>query len=374
MFRIIFFFTILFSSVLMFQTESFAADDCHTTADGKVIVENSTGSGTVPSDDKPLSIDGGTSFVADFCMESPLFYKMEGYKIFLCERDPYRSGASPILSVCPATIISRTDDNPKDIIIPLGEQVDLLDGEELILPVGSYSHAVLIGGNHLAVKHNVEFVRNDDNAEGFTMDGYKPGTGGPNTGVKCWTIKDKATTYNNISASNHTTAKGDTRAFTNPTPGGETTLTLTCGASIVTTEGDDQEYGFAYEIIDSISDTCDNDNSCDTTFGAHSDYFSDSNTNDGTERAFTLIQADETIATSRTNAVKIAYIAKLPTPIKITEGITGFQILISTNSTVSLDVHRSGADPQTLEAKKMGVDPFGVKFQTKTKRTRGAWR
>ena len=68
----------------MFQTESFAADDCHTTADGKIIVQNSTGSGTLPSDDKPLSIDGGTSFVADFCMESPLFYKMEGYKIFLC--------------------------------------------------------------------------------------------------------------------------------------------------------------------------------------------------------------------------------------------------------------------------------------------------
>ena len=35
MLRILFFFTILFSSVLMFQTESFAADECHTTADGK---------------------------------------------------------------------------------------------------------------------------------------------------------------------------------------------------------------------------------------------------------------------------------------------------------------------------------------------------
>ena len=143
---------------------------------------------------------------------------------------------------------------------------------------------------------------------------------------------------------------------------------------MVTTEGDDQEYGFSYEIIDSISDTCDAKGNCGTTFGAHSDYATDGNANDGTERAFTLIQADETIATSRANAVKIAYIAKLPTPINITEGITGFKILISTNSTVSLDVHRSGADPQTLEAKKMGVDPFGVKFQTQTRRTRGAWR
>jgi len=132
----------------MFQTYSFA-DECHTTADGKVIVENADSSGTEPKDITPLSIDGGTSYDADACLVSPSFYKMEGYKIFLCESDPYRSGASPLLSSCLATIISRTDDDPKDIIIPLGEEVDLLDGEELLLPIGIYSHAVLIGGNHL---------------------------------------------------------------------------------------------------------------------------------------------------------------------------------------------------------------------------------
>ena len=360
----------------MFQTYSFA-DECHTTADGKVIVQNADGSGTEPKGDnddaKPLSTDGGTSYVNDACMVSPLFYKMEGYKILLCESDPYRSGASPVLSSCLATIISRTDDNPKDIIIPLGEEVDLLDGEELLLPLGVYSHAVLIGGNHLAVKHNVEFVRKDDNAEGFTMSGYKPGTEGPNKGVKCWTVKDKATTYTNATAGDHTPARGgEARDFTSPTPQGETTLTLTCGDNVVTAASDPQEYGFAYEIIDSISDTC--DPNCSTTFGAHSDYATDDNADDGTERAFTLIQADESIATTRANAVKIAYIAKLPTPLNITEGITGFKILISTSSTVSLDVHRSGEDPQTLEAKKMGVDPFGVKFQTKTRRSRGQWR
>ena len=354
----------------MFQTYSFA-DECHTTADGKVIVQNTVGSGTLPLDNAPLSIDGGDNFSTDFCMTSPLFYKMEGYKIFLCESDPYRSGASPILSSCLATIISRTDDNPKDIIILLGEEVDLLDGEELLLPLGSYTHAVLIGGNHLAVKHNVEFVRKSNPTAGFTVDGYKPGTGGPNKGVKCWTVKDKATTYTNTTAGSHTPAKGGTaRDFTKPEPEGETTLSLTCGANVVTTASDPQEYGFAYEIIDSISDTC--DPNCGTTFGAHSDYATDEKANDGTERAFTLIQADETIATTRANAVKIAYIAKLPTPLNITEGITGFKILISTNSTVSLDTHPSESD--TLEAKKMGVDPFGVKFQTQTRRSRGAWR
>ena len=58
--------------------------------------------------------------------------------------------------------------------------------------------------------------------------------------------------------------------------------------------------------------------------------------------------------------------------LNISENTIGFKIDIATNATVSLDVHESGSD--TLEAKKMGVEPFGVKFQTKTRRARGAWR
>jgi len=345
-------------------TTSSIAEECHTTSDGKVIIQNTNGQASVPADAKPLSIDGGTSFVEDGCMVSPLFYRMEGYTILLCISDPYISDSTPDLTVCPATIVSRIDSDPKIIEIPLGEEVDMLDGEELVLPIGVYSHAVFIGSNHLAVKHNVEFVR-DDNGGAFTMDGFNSANGGPEDGVKCWTVKDAATTYNNISASSHTNAAGTSRDFTAPTPGAEESLGLTCGANIITAAGDTQEYGYQFEIIDSMGGSGD--------FVAFDDYAADKYAT-GTESAFVLLQSSGVKATTRANAKKIAYIAHLETPLFITENTIGFKIDISTNATVSLDVHRSGENPQTLEAKKMGVDPFGVRFQTKTRRTRGAWR
>ena len=109
------------------------------------------------------------------------------------------------------------------------------------------------------------------------------------------------------------------------------------------------------------------------TFLAYDDYDDDPYAA-GTKRAFVLLQSSGVIADTRANAKKIAYIAQLPTSLNISENTVGFKINIATNATVSLDFHRSGASPQTLEAKKMGVEPFGVKFQTKTRRTRGAWR
>ena len=365
LFSAFFFLSIFFVSINIATTPSMA-EECHTTSDGKVIVQNSTGSGTLPADANPLSDDGGTSFAADACLVSPLFYRMEGYTILLCESDPYISASTPDLTKCGTTIVSRADNNPKIIEIPLGQEVDMLDGETLTIPIGSYSHAVFIGSNHLAVKHNVEFVRNDNNALGFTMDGYNNVLGGSaTTGVKCWTVKNKATTYNNLPGGTHTNAAGVTRTYTQPNPGSETTLGLTCGASIVTTVNAIQEYGYQFEIIDSLSGGL--------TLVAHDDY-SDDPYATGTRRAFVLLQSSGAIATTRANANKIAYIAQFPASLKITENTIGFKINIATNETVSLDVHRSGASPETLEAKKMGVEPFGVKFQTKTRRARGAWR
>jgi len=362
-FSTFFFLSVVFLG-LNITTTSSIANLCHTDADGKVIIKNTTNSATLPANATPISSDDGANFDKDNCLVSPLFYRMEGYTILLCDSDPYISASTPDLTKCPATIISRIDSNPKIIEIPLGEEVDMLDGEGLTIPIGTYSHAVLIGGNHLAVKHNVEFVR-DDNGGPFTMDGYNTASAGPETGVKCWTVKDLASTYNNLSASSHVSAAGTTRSYTAGTPGAEESLGLTCGASIVTTVNDVQEYGYAFEIIDSMGGEGD--------FVASDDY-SDDDYATGTKRAFVLLQSSGAIATTRANAKKIAYIAQLPTPLNISENTVGFKINISTNSTVSLDVHRSGANPQTLEAKKMGVEPFGVKFQTKTRRARGAWR
>ena len=361
LFNTIFFLTIFLGTLLISQSSSYA-EVCHTTAEGKVIVQDD--SATAPTDGSALSSNGGTSFETDQCLVSPLFYRMEGYEIRLCTSDPYVSDATPLIERCTAKIVSRPDNNPKIIEIPLNEEVDMLDGEDLLIPIGTYSHAVLIGGNHLAVKHNVEFVRNSNNAAGFTMDGFNEAGEGPETGVKCWTVKDAASTFNKLDGSTHVSAAGTTRTYTKPTPGAEESLGLTCGAAIVTTADDPQEYGFQFEIIDSMGG--------EGTFLAHSDYATDEYAS-GTNRAFVLLQSSGAIATTRANANKIAYIAKLPSPMNISAQTIGFKILIATNATVSLDTHLSGTN-NTLEAKKMGVEPFGVKFQVLNKRSRGAWR
>ena len=363
LFNTIFFLTIFLGTLLISQSSSYA-EECHTTSEGKVIVQDNSSATAVSDTDGSISIDGGTSFVADNCLVSPLFYRMEGYEIRLCTSDPYVSDATPLIEKCTAKIVSRPDSNPKIIEIPLGEEVDMLDGEDLLIPTGTYTHAILIGGNHLAVKHNVEFVRNSNNALGFKMDGFNEAGEGPKTGVKCWTVKDAATTYNNLAGSTHTSAAGTTRTYTSPTPGAEESLGLTCGAAIVTTVDDPQEYGFQFEIIDSMGGS--------GNFVAYSDYQTDEY-DSGTERAFVLLKSSGAIATNRANANKIAYIAKLPAPMNISEQTIGFKILIATNATVSLDTQLSGTN-DTLEAKKMGVDPFGVKFETLSIRSRGTWR
>jgi hypothetical protein len=364
LFNTIFFLTIFLGTLLISQSSSYA-DVCHTTAEGKVIVENADGSGTATKDlTGSLSTDGGDNFDKDQCLVSPLFYRLEGYEIRLCTSDPYVSGDTPLLERCTAKIVSRPDNNPKIIEIPLGEEVDMLDGEDLLIPVGTYTHAVLIGGNHLAVKHNIEFVREEDNDEGFSMDGLNTAAAGPKSGVKCWTVKDAASTFNNLAGSSHTSAAGTPRTYTSPTPGEEETLGLTCGAAIVTTVDNVQEYGYQFEIIDSMGGS--------GVFVAHEDYSTDEYAS-GTTKAFVLLQSSGAIATTRANAVKIAYIAKLPALMRISDQTIGFKILIATNATVSLDTHGSGTN-DTLEAKKMGVEPFGVKFQTRNRRSRGAWR
>jgi len=362
-FSTFFFLSVVFLGLNITTVSSIAAGECHTDANGKVIIKNTTNSATLPANATPISSDGGANFNKDNCLVSPLFYRMEGYTILLCNSDPYISAATPDLTKCPTTIVDRADNNPKIIEIPLGEEVDLLGDEGLTIPLGIYSHAVFIGSTHLAVKHNVEFVRNDNGAA-FTMDGYNAAGDGPETGSKCWTVKDLATTYNNLSASSHTNAAGTARSYTLPNPGDEHTITLTCGASIVTTAGDTQEYGYSFEIIDSLGDD----------FLPHSDYRRDVSTDDDTLRAFVLLQSSGVIADTYANAKKIAYIAQLPTALNISENTIAFKINIATSSTVSLDVHRSGANPQTLEAKKMGVEPFGIKFQTKTRQASDTFR
>ena len=91
--------------------------------------------------------------------------------------------------------------------------------------------------------------------------------------------------------------------------------------------------------------------------------------------AFNLLKNDETLADNRNEATKIAYMVAFTNPVNISENTTSFKISVSTSSSVSVDSHySSGEAGGRIQGKKMGANPFSVKFQTKTKRARGAWR
>ena len=135
---------------------------------------------------------------------------------------------------------------------------------------------------------------------------------------------------------------------------------------------------FNCEIIDSLNDrnngadNCDDagrDN-CGTTFGNYENYEADFLGVDGSV-AFNLLKNDLTIASNRNEATKVAYIVAFNNPVNISENTVNFKIAVSTTESVSVDSDSVG---QQVQAKKMGANPFGVKFQTKTRRARGAWR
>ena len=382
------FITVFFGLSLALQTQSFA-NACLKNADGAVIVQDASASR--PTDNKPLALTGTTTFDQDQCMVTPLNYRIKAYKLLLCTADPYvAGGAAPNLESCTGTVFERAGTNFLEINIAKGEETALLDGD-IALALGTYPYVYFSGSNHLAVKHYESFVRNSNNAA-FTMHGYSSEAAIPTQqhaeGSECWTVEGLATTYTNTvinesggidgGKSPHTNSEGVAIDFTKPEPNLHRDISLTCGAAGERLDSTGAlAWGYSAEIIDSISSTC--GSNCGTTFGAHEDYSNESFNTD-IQKAFVLLQNDGTIATTRVNATKVGYIAKLAAAVIITENTIGFKTLFNTNGTVSLDTHPNdnGSDGSGLEAKKMGIDLFGIKFETRERRGRrgrtGAWR
>jgi len=383
------FITVFFGLSLALQTQSFA-NACLKNADGAVIVQDASASR--PTDNKPLALTGTTTFDQDQCMVTPLNYRIKAYKLLLCTADPYvAGGAAPNLESCTGTVFERAGTNFLEINIAKGEETALLDGD-IALALGTYPYVYFSGSNHLAVKHYESFVRNSNNAA-FTMHGYSSEAAIPTQqhaeGSECWTVEGLATTYTNTvinesggidgGSSPHTNSEGVAIDFTKPEPNLHRDISLTCGAAGERLDSTGAlAWGYSAEIIDSISSTC--GSNCGTTFGAHEDYSNESFNTD-IQKAFVLLQNDGTIATTRVNATKVGYIAKLAAAVIITENTIGFKTLFNTNGTVSLDTHPNDQGVGTvtgLEAKKMGIDLFGIKFETRERRGRrgrtGEWR
>ena len=128
---------------------------------------------------------------------------------------------------------------------------------------------------------------------------------------------------------------------------------MACGTSV------GANYDYATEIIDSIDSTCDTSTDCETTFRPYTGYEGIGSI--GAEMAGALLQTDETIATTLANAQRIFGAFKLGTPLVITEDITGLELQFNTSESVSVDFQYDGGGTD-IQAKKIGVEPFGIKF------------
>jgi hypothetical protein len=391
-----FFLFLLFglSTLTINMSSAKAVETCHE-SDGKIVFN--------VANNAIVSHDGGTTFDKIDCVTEPDGYKLILYKVLLCIEDPYVPGSAeasigntPLLNNCKATIFDSPDG--KDIEILPGVETGILDGaESLILPINNYNYGVIIVSNHIQIKHSAEFVPKNDigDNDDATMTGYGLDESGTFTGGNtCYTVADQATSYSTNSTA-HTNSRGVNIAIKFPSMIGDTaydTLALACETDPGIT------FGYQIEIIDSfntryrsgVKEPADGDGktgcesstwktatgkTCSNTYGGHKDYFDPSADGvdlAGGQSAFVLVDNNLSIASNRATAKKIGYIIRFAKPLIISENTTQFKIEFSTKASISLDLDFSNSG--NVYVKKMGVNPFGVRFKTKTRRARGSWR
>ena len=351
LFIVVIAFSVIFNLLTQSSSEA-AAVGCTKNTDGTAIV-------TTPGV-KPFTL-AGTSTTVDQCSQEPDQYKIKFYKAALCSDDPYKGSADPSFESCIDILSSE-----KEVILQPGVDTNLLDGEDLVLPIGIYNYFTVIVHNHLNIKHKQQYLLENGNA----ADIYGNTSG---NGSWCWS-KAAVTTYANRiadgSAGNYAASYNTAHGVTLVASGtGTTNARLECGAN----EPSASDIEWATEIIDDLADDPDNDPFSADTGG----YFSvESDTGlTGLEMAGALLKTDNTsIAANANEARRINGTFKYSSPIIISENTTSFKLFITTYSSVSIDMAIDTGDNNKIWAAKMGADPFTIQVKTKTKRRRGAWR
>ena len=247
---------------------------------------------------KPFTL-AGTSTTVDQCSQEPDQYKIKFYKAALCSDDPYKGSADPIFESCIDILSSE-----KEVILEPGVDTNLLDGEDLVLPIGSYTYFTVVVHNHLNLKHKQQYLLSNGNAANIF--GNSSGNG-----AWCWS-KAAVTTYSGDTYdADYNTAHGVTVVDSGT---GTTNARLECGSD----EPSASDIGWATEIIDDLADNPDNEPFSADTGG----YFSvESDTGlTGLEMAGALLKTDNTsIAANANEARRINGTFKYSSPIIISE-------------------------------------------------------
>ncbi len=295
-----------------------------------------------------FALTGTSTYDQDQCQEEPLFYRLKFYKLALCTEDPYNPGSgtdgvAPDLSSC-INIFSRASSNGKTVVIQPDLQTDLLD-EDLLLPLGTYSHAYFLVSNIIDIKHYERYAL-ASNGNAATLYGFA--SSGDQTGTYCWT-REVTTTYNNDYSKTL-----QSRTIPAQQSGTSATSTMFCDSSAPTDST--STYKYASEIIDHFGD--DNVTDDASAFRNFIDYQSQTGING--QLAANLMQADETLATTVAEGVRIAGFQEISPTLVVDEETIGLELDFNISESVSIDTTVNSDDE--IHSAKVGADPFAINF------------
>ena len=311
------------------------------------------------------------------------------FKMGLCTEDPYRTpdaGAGNTVGADLSSCVTVFDKSAgKEVNIQPGGEVDLLDGEALILPIGTYSYIYALIDNVIQIKHIQEYAI-ASGAGDFDIRGYHAtvNNGSAGVGKFCYTGLDTNskkfvfTTNQERQITGFTTLRG----YTLPTKftGKQTTAGFLCGTESEANSGND----WAISIVDNFGSRMATGNSSGLPTTRTASNFRNAAQQDRgfhddfptVQQSYYLYNSSDTPATSATAVEKILFIQNdADNIVNITENTTGFKMNFKTNNSIEMAVYEeAGANDEILQATAVNGNTIFVQIQTKTRRTRGAWR
>ena len=394
-----FFFTSLLLIILSTTSNYANADDyntCAINADGAILVDERDGDNTSfalassPTSFTHTQFEDTTR--GGYCEVTPDFYKVKIYQFGLCKEMPYQepddSARNTIGADLSSCVFLLDNAAGKEVIIEPDKEVELLDGGELLVPTGTYPFIYFLLDNVIQIKHIQEYADAGVGGADFEIKGYDPDNDDPADGSKgkwCYTGLDENdkrlvfTSQQERQFGSFTTLRG----FTLPTnfTGKQSTAGFFCSNEATAKANND----WAVSIIENFGDRMavkqDGDglpvsrvaanfrNATRQDRGFHDDFPT-------IVQAYYLYNSNDTPATSATAVEKILFLQHdSASNVVISEDTVSFKINFKTNNAVQMAVYEeAGANDEILMATAVNANTIFVKIETKTKRSRGAWR
>ena len=375
--------------------------DAGKSAEGAILVED-LGDGDLTSfalASSPTNFNvGGTDQSCDI---TPDKYKVILYRLGLCNENPYRRPDDTHTNTIKADLSSCTtylnNNSGKEVIITPDGEVDLFD-EPIFIPIGSYKYSYMIADNHVSLQHTQKFITAADNSPALVK-GYHASSQDKelDRGTVCYTAKDASgnpfvDTYSwEIDSSGVSGGMSSLHGHELPDrfPGTPKHTRYRCGTIAEAAAG----LEYATTIINTIGDrlvqTSNDENgntvidSFDATKFRNASFCCRTNTNisPAPRQFYNLLKTDnESLATDMVTARRILLVQiNDDNPTVMSENTVGFKIRFKTDNAINVRIYQSEDSSgenrdEILHGTKMQANELWLDFQTKTRRSRGAWR